>query len=93
MSGSVYPVWIDSSAGNLFAIVHEPEDEKRNGAVIVMPSAGQDVRVGPQRIYLKAAWLFARERELPSGTLRIPTPSAVWWPGVCRRSVKATLPI
>lgn len=61
MSESKYPVWIKSPAGQLFAIVHEPDESTRNGAVVVMPSAGQDVRAGPQRIYLKAARRLIRE--------------------------------
>lgn len=59
MSAKMYPVWIDSPAGKLFAIVHEPEPHLDNHTALLMPSAGQDNRAGPQRIYLKAARRFA----------------------------------
>lgn len=55
MSAKMYARWIDSQTGRLFAIVHEPDPLLDNGCAVVMPSAGQDSRVGPQRIYLHAA--------------------------------------
>jgi len=61
MSASAFTQWIDGPSGRLFAIVHAPDANLNNGAVILMPSAGQDSRVGPQRIYLKAARRFVAE--------------------------------
>jgi pimeloyl-ACP methyl ester carboxylesterase len=61
LNGNVYPAWIEGPTGKLFAMVHEPKPAVDNGEIIIMPSAGQDSRVGPQRIYYKAARRFAAE--------------------------------
>ena len=58
-SGRVRPIWIDGPGGKLFAIVHDPDPSNDLRKSILMLSAGQDSRTGPQRLYVRAARRFA----------------------------------
>ena len=48
-------VWIDGPSGRMFGILHRPLTQQSRRVCVVMLNSGQISRVGPQRLYVKAA--------------------------------------
>jgi pimeloyl-ACP methyl ester carboxylesterase len=52
-------VWIQGPLGRIFGILHRPASQQSRRVCLVMLNSGQISRVGPQRLYVKAARKWA----------------------------------